>query len=276
MWGAIAGDIIGAPWEGNSEPSSVWGDRPQLFTKRSRFTDDTVLTLAVARSLLDGIPPEVAIREAALAYPHAGYGWMFRAWLTGTLNGPYRSYGNGGAMRVSPVAWAYESLTEVMDAAERVTMPTHGHPEGLKGAWAIAGSVFIARTGGTKKEIDEFTRNLGYELVVRPEAMHAKPTFASAAATVPAALRAFLDADSFEQTILDAIAMGGDTDTVAAMAGAIAEPFYQGVPAPLLAESCRRLPPDLLGIALRFSAKYLDELGYAATLAAFDAGAKIG
>ncbi|MBN2799440.1 MAG: ADP-ribosylglycohydrolase family protein [Deltaproteobacteria bacterium] len=262
MWGAIAGDIIGQPWEGNASPSDAWGSRPPLVLRGSHFTDDTVLTVAVAKILLDGDRPEDALKAAWRAHPRAGYGFLFRKWCAGELDRAYRSYGNGGAMRVSPTAWAFDDINEVLDAAERVTIPTHAHVRGLAGAWAIAGATYIARVGGTKREIAEFCEHLGYDLIVDLDAMHRRETFATADATVPAALRAFLDTDSFESAVLEAVQYGGDTDTVAAMAGSIGEAFYRGVPNEILEQVIPRLAPDLLEVAVRFTETQMRPRGF--------------
>lgn len=255
MLGAIAGDIIGSTHEGGSPGLKDFS----LFTSRSTFTDDTVMTIAVASAILDGGDFGLSIRRWGRRYPSAGYGHSFYEWLHGPDTGPYNSYGNGSAMRVSPVAWAFENLDDVISQADKSACVTHNHPEGIKGAQAIAAAVFAARNGRTKQQISELlTKDFGYDL----EARHARLrdgqiSSSNCQETVPTAAIAFLLSNDFEDTIRNAVFFGGDADTNASIAGAIAEAFYGGVPDAIEHEIRSRLPKDLLHVVDEFSSRYL-------------------
>ena len=259
MYGAIFGDIIGSPYVfdmGNKTKTFP------LFSGGSTFTDDTVMTLAVAEALMDTPLEEGQIRTRLIRemqrfgrrYPYAGYGCRFGVWLESADPQPYGSYGNGSAMRVSSVAWLYDDLDTVRFVARLSAEVTHNHPEGIKGADATAAAIFLARTGSTKEEIRAYVEeNFGYDLSrtcdqIRPGYYHVE----SCQETVPEAITAFLEGESFEDVIRTAVSLGGDCDTLTAIAGSIAEGFY-GVPE-RLKEQCRRyLPPDLLGVLQRFN-----------------------
>ena len=278
MYGAILGDIIGSPYERHNIKSK---DFP-LFSKRSRFTDDTVMTLAVASGLMsvfndsdnpiengddinDGnkaIVEESIIRSMktlGLRYPNAGYGGRFRDWLENGTE-PYNSWGNGSAMRVSPVAWICSSIDKVRELAGLQAAVTHNHPEGIKGAEALASAIFIARAGGTKDDIREYiTDEFGYDLARTCDSIRPDYKFdVSCQGSVPEAIIAFLDSRDFEDAVRNAISLGGDSDTIGAMAGSIAEAFY-GVPSGLK-KSCEDiLPPDLREILSDFARDYLPD-----------------
>ena len=249
MYGAILGDIIGSPYEFdfNNYKSK---DFP-LFCRHSEFTDDTVMTLAVAKALLDTCGQDDAAIKAALvhqmqqlgrAYPGRGYGTRFIGWLYEDAPRPYNSYGNGSAMRVSAAA----ELAEV----------THNHPEGIKGAQATAAAMFLARTGSSKADIRTYVeREFGYDLSrscdeIRPDYHHVE----SCQETVPQAITAFLESSDFEDALRTAVSLGGDSDTLAAITGSIAEAFY-GVPENLKAECRRRLTPELEALLLAWEAR---------------------
>ena len=255
MYGAILGDIIGSPYEFDR------GHKTKafpLFTWRSEFTDDTVMTLAVAEAFLDAQPDAdedwirrrliTAMRWWGNKYHHAGYGARFLRWLGSRDPKPYGSYGNGSAMRVSSVGWLYDDLDTVRRMARLSASVTHDHPEGMKGAEATAGAIFLARTGHSKAEIKAFAEALGYDLSrtcdqIRPDYRHVE----SCQETVPEAITAFLEGESFEDVIRTAVSLGGDCDTLTCIAGSIAEAFY-GVPDELK-QACReRLPEDLLHV----------------------------
>ncbi|MGM9613136.1 MAG: ADP-ribosylglycohydrolase family protein [Butyricicoccus sp.] len=262
MIGAILGDIIGSPYEFDM------GDKTKgfpLFSPDSHFTDDTVMTLAVAKGFLDG-PMDAdeqtlrksivhAMRELGRQYPDAGYGGRFGAWLRGENDAPYHSFGNGSAMRVSSAAWLYQELDAVRRAARISAEVTHNHPEGIKGAEATAAAIFLARTGHSKAEIKAYIeQTFGYDLsrtcdMIRPGYHHVE----SCQQTVPEAITAFLEGESFEDVIRTAVSLGGDCDTLTAIAGSIAEGFY-GVSDALQAECRSRLTGDLLEILDRFEA----------------------
>lgn len=260
MYGAILGDIIGSPYE--FDMGGKTKEFP-LFSKNSTFTDDTVMTIAVAEAFLDAQPNAdtqwirnrlvQGMQRYGKAYPHAGYGGMFRRWLRTKDPQPYGSYGNGSAMRVSAVAWLYSDLDTVRSMARLSAEPTHNHPEGIKGAEATASAIFLARTGCTKAEIKAYIENkFRYDLSrtcdeIRPDYHHVE----SCQETVPEAITAFLEGASFEDVIRTAVSLGGDCDTLTCIAGSIAEGFY-GVPEDLKQECRNRLPEQLLDVLQRF------------------------
>ena len=261
MYGAILGDMIGAPYEFDM------GDKTKdfpLFSKGSVFTDDSVMTVAVAQALLDGMgagPAELygllvsSMRQWGRKYPHAGYGGRFGHWLRSADPQPYGSYGNGSAMRVSAAGWLYDSLEKTREIARRTAEVTHNHPEGIKGAEVTAAAIFMARTGSGKAAIkDCIVREFGYDLSrtcdeIRPAYHHVE----SSQGTVPEAITAFLEGESFEDVIRTAVSLGGDCDTLTCIAGSVAEAFY-GVPEELKAACRERLPEDMLAVLDRFDA----------------------
>ncbi|GIX48257.1 MAG: hypothetical protein KatS3mg131_2468 [Candidatus Tectimicrobiota bacterium] len=252
MLGAIAGDLIGSVYEANPIKHK---DFP-LFHPDCRFTDDTVLTVAVAHALLTGQPYQVAIRDWARRYPHAGYGELFLRWLYADNPQPYHSWGNGAAMRVSPIGWAFACEAEVLRQAACSAAITHDHPEGIKGAQATALAVFLARTGHDKATIKARVAQLGYDLDVTLAALRPTYTFdVSCQGTVPAALVAFLEAESYEDAVRNAVSLGGDSDTLACIAGGIAGAFY-GVPPAIRARVEALLPPDLWAVVAAFCRRY--------------------
>ena len=260
MIGAILGDIIGSPYE--FDMGSKAKDFP-LLSKISTFTDDTVMTIAVAEVFLDKYLPMndriiqqrliESMQRYGKLYPHVGYGGMFRRWLISINPQPYGSYGNGSAMRVSSIAWLFDDLGMVRYMARLSAEVTHNHPEGIKGAEASASAIFLARTGCTKADIKAYIENqFGYDLSrtcdeIRPNYHHVE----SCQETVPEAITAFLEGESFEDVIRTAVSLGGDCDTLTCIAGAIAEGFY-GVPEELWAECRNRLPVDLLKVLHQF------------------------
>ena len=258
MYGAILGDIIGSPYE--FDMGSKTKDFP-LFSKRSAFTDDSVMTLAVAEAFLGTPDDDEIIRKRLVKsmqkygarYPHAGYGLRFSDWLDSEAPMPYNSWGNGSAMRVSAVAWLYNDLETVRHMARLSAEVTHNHPEGIKGAEATASAIFLARTGYTKDRIRQYIENeFSYALnrtcdEIRPTYHHVE----SCMETVPEAITAFLEGDSFEDVIRTAVSLGGDCDTLTCIAGSIAEAFY-GVSDNLKKECMSRLPQDLLEVLIRF------------------------
>jgi ADP-ribosylglycohydrolase len=249
MIGAICGDIVGS----TRERYPIKFTDFSLFEPGSRFTDDTVMTVAAASVLLGDATYVDAYREFGHRYPHAGYGGGFRRWLTDADPKPYNSYGNGSAMRVSPVAWAKSSIDDMLAEAERSAEVTHNHPEGIKGAQAVALAVFRARQGSSKDEIrDEIERQFEYDLRRTVEQIRPAYRFdVTCQGSVPEAIIAFLDSDGFESAVRLAVSLGGDSDTQACIAGAIAEAHY-GVPEWIAAEARRRLASDLLGVVDRF------------------------
>jgi ADP-ribosylglycohydrolase len=230
-----------------------------LFIRGSTFTDDSVLTIATAEALMSVRPYDETYREFGRRYPNAGYGGTFLQWIFTEGAGPYGSWGNGSAMRVSPVAWAHDRLEDVLAEAARSAAVTHDHPEGIKGAQAVAAAVFLARMGSTKDEIRrEVNGRFGYDLDRRIEQI--RPAYGfdiSCQGSVPEALLCFLDSESFEEALRLAISLGGDADTQACIAGAVAEAFYGGVPEAIVAEVRSRLPEDLLAVVRRFEKRFI-------------------
>ena len=259
MYGAILGDIIGCPYE--FDMGNKTKDFP-LFSKHSEFTDDTVMTLAVAEAFIGAPDDENVIRQRLVAsmkkwgrrYPDAGYGARFICWLALWKSTPYNSYGNGSAMRVSSVAWLFNDLDTVRRMARISAEVTHNHPEGIKGAEATAAAIFMARTGSSKAAIKEYIESeFHYDLSrtcdeIRPNYYHVE----SCQETVPEAITAFLEGDSFEDVIRTAVSLGGDCDTLTCIAGSIAEGFY-GVPDALKQECENRLSADLLAVLYQFN-----------------------
>ena len=259
MIGAIMGDMIGAPYEFDRSPKTK--EFP-LFSRDSNFTDDSVMTIAVAEALMDTIgKSDDEIKDALVAsmqkwghkYPNAGYGGMFYRWLRKKNPQPYGSFGNGSAMRVSSAGWLYDTLEETRHMARLTAEVTHNHPEGIKGAESIAAAIFLARTGKTKDEIRNYiTGEFGYDLSrtcdeIRPGYHHVE----SCKETVPEAITAFLEEKDFEDVICTAVSLGGDCDTLTCIAGSMAEAFY-GVPEELQAEGRKRMPADMLAVLDRF------------------------
>src|SRR5262249_33669356 len=204
----------------------------ELFDPLSRFTDDSVLAIAVADCLLHGGSYVDKFHEYVHRYPAAGYGAGFIEWAYHRRREPYNSYGNGSAMRVAAVGWAFATLDEALAEARRSAEVTHNHPEGIKGAQATATAIFLAGTGNTKPHIrDEIEKMFGYDL--RRTVDDIRPTYQfneTCQRTVPEAIVAFLDSSDYESAIRNAISLGGDADTLACIAGGIAEAFYGGVP----------------------------------------------
>ncbi|MEM7037772.1 MAG: ADP-ribosylglycohydrolase family protein [Bacteroidota bacterium] len=254
MIAAIAGDIIGSV----HERAHLKRMNFELFQKNSRFTDDTVLTMAVADCILNGKPYSETIRAYGKKYWARGYGGMFRKWVQDDTMGPYNSFGNGSGMRVSPVGWAFHRLNEVMDEAERSAVCTHNHPEGVKGAQAIAASVFMARKGKSKKEIREYVAStFNYDMNRSAEQIRKHYKFdVTCQGSVPEAIICFLDSRDVEHAIRLAISLGGDADTQACMAGAIAQAFYKKVPQILVDEVQARLEPELWELTQAFCTRY--------------------
>ena len=259
MYGAILGDIIGSPYEfdkGNKSKDF------EMFEGDAGFTDDTVMTIAVAEALTatlgeddDFIKDSIvySMKRWGKKYPDAGYGLRFIDWLTSTDPKPYDSYGNGSAMRVSSAGWLYDTLEETLHAAKLTSEVTHNHPEGIKGAQATAAAIFMARTGSSKEDIKSFiVSEFGYDLSrtcdeIRPAYKHVE----SCQETVPEAITAFLEGESFEDVIRTAVSLGGDCDTLTCIAGSIAEAFY-GVPEDLLDECILRVPAEMYEVIQSF------------------------
>ena len=259
MYGAILGDMIGAPYEFDRSPKTK---AFQLFGRGTEFTDDSVMTIAVAEALMDAAgKTDVEIRAALVSsirkwgkrYPDAGYGGRFYRWLRAKNPEPYGSYGNGSAMRVSAAGWLYGTLDETRRIARLTAEVTHNHPEGIKGAESTACAIFLARTGHGKDAIKDYiVSEFGYDLSrscdeIRPAYHHVE----SCQETVPEAITAFLEGVDFEDVIRTAVSLGGDCDTLTCIAGSIAEAFY-GIPEEMVTECRDRLPKDMLAVLDRF------------------------
>jgi len=252
MIGAIAGDMIGAPYEGFPKKSK---DFDPLV---SGFTDDAVLTAAVASAILNGTDYADTIKAFALRYPRAGYGGAFQRWMRSREHKPYSSWGNGSAMRVSPVGFAYDTVDEVLDHAKRTAEVTHNHPEGIKGAQATALAIIMARQGAGKEDISkEISVRFAYDLNRTVDEIRPGYSFdVSCMGSVPESIISFLDSDSFVDAIRNAISLGGDADTMACIAGGIAQAFYKKIPGDVVSAVMEKLPPDLREVVDQFNDAY--------------------
>lgn len=261
MIGAILGDIIGSPFEfdrGRKTKDFA------MFSDGSGFTDDSVMTVAVADALIESPGESDLDVKAALVmkmrywgrrYPNAGYGSRFYHWLFTDDPKPYGSYGNGSAMRVSSAGWLYDTLEETRRYARLTAEVSHNHPEGIKGAEATASAIFLARQGKTKDEIKKYVIDeFGYDLSrtcdeIRPGYHHVETCMK----TVPEAITAFLEGESFEDVIRTAVSLGGDCDTLTCIAGSIAEAYY-GIPEEFVRECLKRVPKSFKEVLDRFQA----------------------
>ena len=259
MYGAILGDIIGSPYEWNSTNTK---DFP-LFRKNSRFTDDTMMTIAVAEALisLDKAAEEFdvfnttaqSMRKWGNRTNNSGYSTAFRKWLKSDNPHPYKSCGNGSAMRVSAAGWLYDDIYHTREVARWTAEVTHNHSEGIKGAESVAVAIYLARNGKSKGEIKEYVeREFSYDLSRTVEGIRENYQFeASCQKSVPESIIAFLEAEDFESAIRNAIWLGGDADTQADIAGSIAESFY-GIPENLVTECRKRLPNEMCEVIDKF------------------------
>jgi ADP-ribosylglycohydrolase len=256
MLGAIAGDIIGSVYEFNNIKTT---DFP-LFRNNSFFTDDTVLTIATADCILNNGDYSDLYRKYYRKYPERGYGGRFHDWGSSDNVGPYNSFGNGSAMRVSPVGFAYDTIDEVLKEAERSAAVTHNHPEGIKGAQAVASAVFLARNKKTRDQIKEYiSKNFGYDLDDTLDNIRPFYKFdETCQGTVPQAIIAFLESDDYEDAIRKAISIGGDSDTIACITGGIAEAFYGGgVPDDISMKAMAILNKDMRELVNDFYNEYI-------------------
>ncbi|MDR3135248.1 MAG: ADP-ribosylglycohydrolase family protein [Deltaproteobacteria bacterium] len=261
MIGAIIGDIVGSRFEFNNIKSREF----ELLHPGCFFTDDSVMTVAVAKAILAaggdcsmlGQETVLALRELGQRYPDSGYGGMFRKWLfSGNPMPPYGSYGNGAAMRVSPCGLAARTVEEARLLSRLVTEVTHNHPEGLKGAEAVAVCAFLARTGHGKEEIGEYARKNYYPLGFTLDSIRASYLYnGTCQETVPQALVAFLESVGFEDAIRGAVSIGGDSDTLAAITGGLAEAYY-GIPQGIAKKALSYLPEPLSAVICQFYRVY--------------------
>lgn len=263
MLGAIIGDIVGSPYEFDRGEKSK---KFPLFSNASRFTDDSVMTIAVASALMKvnandtdkSIKAKIGdeMRYFGKLFPNAGYGYRFSQWLFNDKMDAYNSYGNGSAMRVSAISWLYDNIDDVRHVARLSAEVTHNHPEGIKGAESVASTIFLARQGKSKEDIKKYIEDeFGYDLnrscdEIRPNYHHVE----SCMETVPEAITAFLEGSDFEDVIRTAISLGGDCDTIAAIAGSIAEAHYV-ILEDIKRECIHRLSAELLDVITEFETK---------------------
>lgn len=260
MLGAIIGDIVGSRFEFNNLRSKEF----ELFTKECVPTDDSIMSLAVAKAIMEnkdghGQLSDLAVkymRELGQEYPDAGYGGRFGLWLHIPNPQPYGSYGNGSAMRVSPCGFAAQNLMDAMVLSAMVTKVTHNHPEGMKGAEATAVAIYMARTGSSMAEIKNFINKNYYSIDFTLDEIRDTYQFnATCQNTVPQAFEAFFESTDFEDAIRNSISIGGDSDTLAAICGGIAEAYY-GIPEDLKEQATAYLGDDLMEILAEFECRY--------------------
>ena len=250
MLGAIAGDIIGSPYEylGFKEKGFP------LFSERSCFTDDTVLTVAVADAMLHNLDFAQTLKVYGRRYPDAGYGGSFYNWMLSDTLEPYKSWGNGCAMRTSPIGFLLDDESAILKTARKCSAVTHNHSEGIKGSQAVSIGIFLARQGVSKENIrNEIFKWFGYNL--KPHIGEIQPAYRftiTCQGTVPPAFIAFLDSSDYESAVRNAVSLGGDADTLACIAGALAEAYYKEIPAQIVEETRKRLPQDFLDIIDEF------------------------
>ena len=254
MIGAIAGDIIGSVYESSGLKTTEFN----IFTTYSTFTDDSVLTAAVADCILHGKDYATTFKQYARKYPFAGFGGMFLEWVDSDSLAPYNSFGNGSAMRVSPVGFAFDTMEEVLAEAKRSAEVTHNHLEGIKGAQAVAAAIFLARKQESKSKIKDFVeKNFNYSLHRTLDEIRPSYYFnETCEGSVPQAITAFLESDSYEDAVRKAISLGGDADTLGCMTGGIAQAYYQKIPDDIIKEVKNRLDSELLEVVEEFNTKY--------------------
>jgi len=250
---AISGDTIGSVFEWHNVKSLDFS----LFCPKSRFTDDSVLTIATMHALLNDGDYTQAYHTFGRLFPRAGYGGHFRMWISSDNPKPYNSWGNGSAMRVSPVGWLYDSINDTMLEAKKSAEVTHNHPEGIKGAQATTTAIFFARTGKGKDDIKDFIIDrFGYNLNRKIDDIRPDYEFdVSCQSSVPEAIIAFLESTDFENAIRLAVSLGGDSDTIACITGGIAEAFYRNIPDKITNKVLSFLPEELIRIIEEFSIK---------------------
>jgi ADP-ribosylglycohydrolase len=260
MIGAIAGDIIGSIYERRGIKNK---DFP-LFSQGCRFTDDSVLSIALAEAIITGASYEQLLREYYHRYPHVGYGGMFLRWTQDPNSKPYNSFGNGSAMRISAVGFAFETMEAVLNKARLYTEITHNHPEGIKGAQAVAAAIFMGRTGGSKDDIRHFIENTcRYDLSRTLDEIRPGYGFdVTCQGSVPEAIIAFLESTSYEDAIRNAISLGGDSDTQACITGGIAQAFYGSVPEHIVDEAFAILDDHLRSVTIEFMQLYCGKVNF--------------
>ena len=254
LLGAIAGDVFGSVFEWNALKTIHF----PLYNPRCFLTDDTVMTIAVADALLHHLDYVTAFHYWGRKYPDSGYGGNFGRWLQEKRTQPYSSWGNGSAMRVSAVGWFFNTMESVIKNAEKSAAVTHDHPEGIKGAQAVAAAIFLAREGESKDTIRQFIRDkIGYPLDRTLDEIRPYYGFdESCQGSVPEAIQAFLESDDLESSIRLAISLGGDADTQACIAGSIAGAFYGEIPEEMAVFVRSKLPEDILAVVDVFDRRF--------------------
>ena len=253
--GAIAGDIIGSTYEFRNVKRTDF----DLFPANSKFTDDTVLTLAIADCILNSKDFTKTVLEYGQRYYECGFGKYFKQWLKSNDPQPYNSFGNGSAMRVSAVGFAYNDIETVLQKAKETAEITHNHIEGIKGAQSTASAIFLARNGKSKDEIKAFIENkFNYKLDFTLEQIRPNYIFdVSCKGSVPQAIVAFLESTDYESAIRLAISIGGDSDTIACITGGIAVAFYKNIPENIIEFAANKLPDEFIEILNDFDNKFL-------------------
>ena len=257
MIGAIIGDIVGSRFEFNNTDKTDF----ELFTPECSYTDDTICTIAVAEAILNGTSYKKSILKWCRKYPDpkGAYGSSFESWIHQKNPKPYNSYGNGSAMRVSSVGWAFDSEKEVLEQAKQTAIISHNHPEGIKGAQCVADLIYALRKRNIRKRVSDIT------LFVRSKFSYTIPSLKSLKSsnnfdctcqgTVPQAIRCFMQAKDFEKTIRIAISVGGDSDTLGAIAGSIAESWFD-IPEHIKLKALNYLPDEMIDVIDRFTEKF--------------------
>ena len=254
MIGAIAGDIIGSVFEHDPIKTTSF----PLFSESSRFTDDTVLSVAIADAILNQTEYGATLKEYGRKYPAAGYGMSFLRWTQSSVTKPYNSWGNGSAMRVSPVGFAFDSMEDVLREAEKSAAVTHNHPEGIKGAQATALAIFLARKGADKSEIrSQIQHRFQYNLDRSTDDIRPYYVFdVSCQGSVPESILAFIESEDFEDAVRLAISLGGDSDTMGCIAGGIAQAYYSRIPKKIIDSARQRLPETFVTVVDQFNATF--------------------
>ena len=254
MLGAIAGDIIGSIFEF----MNIKSENFELFGRHTRFTDDSVLTIATADAILHGKGYAEAYKEWSRKFIGAGYGARFLNWVRSDNLSPYGSFGNGSAMRVSPVGFAYNSLEDVLKESRKSAEVTHNHPEGIKGAQSVASAIFLARTGADKKEIRGYMeKKFSYDLSKSLDEIRPGYGFdETCQGSVPQAIRAFLESSSWEDAVRKGVSLGGDSDTIGCIVGGIAQAYYKGIPTAVSEQTFKKVPIDFAPIIEEFNSRF--------------------
>lgn len=256
MIGAIIGDYVGSIYEWHNIKTT---DFP-FFSPTCRFTDDSVMSVAVADALMNGLDMAASLRSYGRRFLDAGYGGRFRAWLLDDTLPDYGSFGNGSAMRASAAGWMASTLEEALELARQSAMPTHSHPEGVRGAQVVAGCIWLLRHGADKTALRDWVESQGYALDFTIDGIRPAYKFdVTCQGSVPQAIEAFLEAEDFESAVRLGISIGGDSDTIACIAGALAEAFW-GVPEEYVAHVVSAMPQSLYQPLAAFESKYAKAL----------------